>query len=99
MTKNPRDYRVWTNREIEDDSEGYVAAQQAFRDDQEATEQQRQGADDEARFKEEFVQAGGRERDAAAAYRTHRNRQAEEAAARSEEAALEGARAHVRQTL
>ncbi len=42
--KNPRDPRTWSNRQIEQDSEGYVAAQQAYRDDQEAAEQQRRAA-------------------------------------------------------
>jgi hypothetical protein len=97
--KKPRDYRAWTNREIEQDSEGYVAAQQAYREDQEAAEQQRIEADDERQFTERFVEAGGRERDAAAAYKAHRNQQAAEEAGRMEDAALQGARARVRQVL
>jgi hypothetical protein len=31
--KDPRNPYRWTNREIEADSEGYVAAQQAYRSD------------------------------------------------------------------
>ena len=31
--KDPRNPKRWTNREIEADSESYVAAQQAYRDD------------------------------------------------------------------
>jgi hypothetical protein len=97
--KDKRDYRVWTNTEIEQDSEGYVAAQEAFAEDQEAAVLKQRDADDERRFKEEYIRNGGRERDAAAAWTTHRNQQAAEAAGRVEHEALEGARAHVRQTL
>ena len=97
--KDPRNPSKWTNREIEADSDGYVAAQQAYRDDQEAAERQRQEADDERRFREAFLANGGRERDTATAYKAHRNRQAAEAAGRAEEAALLGARARIRQAL
>jgi hypothetical protein len=27
MTKNPRDERVWTNFEVQEDAQGYLAAQ------------------------------------------------------------------------
>ena len=38
MTKNPRDHREWTNLELEADPEGYLAAQQAFREHKAAGE-------------------------------------------------------------
>jgi hypothetical protein len=97
--KEPRNPYRWTNREIEADSEGYVAAQQAYREDQEAAEQQRIEADDEARFTESFISAGGRERDAAAAYKAHRNQQAAEAATKAEASVLADARRRIRQAL
>ena len=101
MTKkpNPRDPRTWTNRDIEADSAGYVRAQEAFAEDQEAAEQQRREADDLARFTAEYIRNGGRERDAAAEWRTRRNRQASEAAARSNTGALEASRRHILQNL
>lgn len=64
-----------------------------------ASEAERIEADDEARFAESFIEAGGRERDAAAAYKKHRNEQAAETAARAEEAALQASRTRVRQAL
>ena len=85
--KDPRNPSKWSNREIEADSEGYVAAQQAYRDDQEAAEQQRQEADDERRFTEQFVRNGGQRSGAESAFRAHRDRQAAEAAARTAEEA------------
>jgi hypothetical protein len=97
--KKPRDYRAWTNREIEADSEGYVAAQQAYRDDRESSDRQRQEADDERLFTEAFVSNGGRERDAAAAYKAHRNQQAAEAATKAEASVLADARRRIRQAL
>jgi hypothetical protein len=30
MTKNPRDHREWTNVELEQDPQGYLAAQEAY---------------------------------------------------------------------
>jgi hypothetical protein len=64
-----------------------------------AKEAQRIEAYDERQFTERFVEAGGRERDAAAAYKAHRNQQAAEEAGRAEEAALQAARRRVRQAL
>jgi hypothetical protein len=38
MAKDPRDHTKWTNQELEEDSAGYLAAQEAYRSDQEAAE-------------------------------------------------------------
>ena len=97
--KDPRNPYRWTNREIEADSEGYVAAQEAYAEDREAEDRRRQEADDLARFTDEYVSNGGRARDAKAAFRTHRNRRAAEAAGRTDQAAARHTRAHIRQTL
>ncbi len=74
-----------------------------YRADREASisakEAQRIEADDERRFAGEYVRNGGRERDAAAAFRADRDRRAAEAAGRAEDAALQAARRRVRQPL
>jgi len=74
-----------------------------YRADREASisakEAQRIEADDERQFTERFVEAGGRERDAAAAYTAHRNQLAAEAAARAEEAVVQAGRFRIRQKL
>ena len=97
--RDRRDPRKWTNREIEQDSEGYIAAHEAYQEDQ-ATELQRaREADDLARFTDEYVRNGGRERDAATAFRTHRNRLAAEAASRADGAAARDTRERIKHTL
>jgi len=97
--KNPRDPGTWTNKQIEQDSEGYVAAQQAHREDKERAERQRREANDEARFVERFVAAGGRAADAPGAWRKTRNEQAAQAAALADASALHGSRRSARSVL
>jgi|SRR5215213_8814103 len=87
MTKKPRDHRTWTNKEIEEDSEGYLAAQVAFAEDRDAAERQRREADDLARFAEAFVNAGGSKNEAGAAYKVMRNDEAERGARLADEEA------------
>jgi hypothetical protein len=99
MTKKPRDHRTWTNKEIEEDSEGYLAAQVAFAEDRDAAERQRRDGDDLARFEEAFVRAGGTKSEAPAAYKAHKNRRAAEAAARADQEALIAGQHHVRGNL
>jgi hypothetical protein len=103
MTKNPRDERVWTNRELQEDSAGYLAAQQARRKDEALAEQTRRDADDLERFTEAFVAAGGKESDARAAFKARRNEQAAVAAADAEDAAdkaaVEQSRRHISRSL
>jgi hypothetical protein len=94
--KNPRDPRTWSNREIEGDSEGYVEAQQASREDRAAAEQERRDTDDLERFTERFVRDGGRRSEAAAAFWTDRARRAAEAAALEAEQADAAASATTR---
>ena len=99
MTKDPRNPRTWSNVQIEQDPEGYVAAQQAYRDDRESSDRQRQEADDERRFTDEYVRNGGRGRDAAAAFRAHRNEQAAQAAAMADAEAEQETRRRARSVL
>jgi hypothetical protein len=99
MTKKPRDHRAWTNEEIEQDSEGYLAAQVAFAEDQDEADRQRREADDLARFEEAFVNGGGSKNEAAAAYKAHKNRRAAEAAARADQEALIASQHHIRGNL
>ena len=40
MTKNPRDHREWSNFDVQDDPQGYLAAQKALREAQEKAEKQ-----------------------------------------------------------
>ena len=97
--KNPRDPGTWSNRQIEQDSEGYVQAQEAFRLDQERAESQRRTTDDERRFTAEFVRNGGRAADAPAAFRRTRNEGAAQAAALADASAQQASRRHVKQGL
>ncbi len=97
--KNPRDPSTWSNKQIEQDSEGYVEAQRAFREDKETAEQQRRTTDDERRFTAEFIRNGGRAADAPAAFRRTRSEGAAQAAARVDTTALTASRRSVRQAL
>jgi hypothetical protein len=97
--KDQRNPNKWSNTEIEQDSEGYVEAQRAFREDQEAAERQRRDADDERRFTAEFIRNGGRAGDAPAAFRKQRNEQAAQAAAQADASAEQASRRSVRQAL
>ena len=87
MTKNPRAPRVWTNRELEQDSAGYLAAQQAFKEYQAAKEQEAREASDFERFKAEFVRRGGDPAGAKQAYAEFRNDTARLGAIQADEAA------------
>jgi hypothetical protein len=99
MTKDPRDPNRWTNREIEPDSEGYLAAQAAHAENREEGECQRREADDLARFTERFVEAGGKSSEAAPAFRKHKAEQAAEAASRADAETLQDARSRLRHSL
>jgi hypothetical protein len=85
--KDSRNPNNWSNREIEEDSAGYVVAQRAYREDQASAAAQRQAEQDQERFTKAFTQAGGSKADAASAYRAKRNEQAALAAAHADEAA------------
>jgi hypothetical protein len=99
MTKNPRDHREWSNEDIQEDAEGYLAAQQVYREEAEAREDRRREEDDKARFTEEFTTAGGDRADAAAEWRKMRNERALEVARRADEAAVEQTRRHASRSL
>jgi hypothetical protein len=96
MTRNPRDERDWTNKELEADPKGYLAAQAARRKDEAAEQQRKRDADDLERFTEEFVAAGGSRYDASAAFKAHRNEQAATAARRADQEAVVASRRRVR---
>jgi hypothetical protein len=85
--KDSRNPNNWSTREIEEDSAGYVAAQQAYRLDLDAAAAQRSEQQDQERFTKSFVVAGGTRADAHDAYRAKRNEQATEAAEFADEAA------------
>jgi len=85
--KDSRNPNNWSNRELEQDSAGYLAAQSAHRQDQAAATAQRQAEQDLERFTKSFVVAGGTRADAHDAYRAKRNAEAAEAAAHADEAA------------
>ncbi len=65
----------------------------------EALDAERIEADDERQFTEAFVSNGGRERDAAAAFRAHRNEQAAQAAAMADAEAEQATRRRARSVL
>ncbi len=85
--KDSRNPNAWSNREIEGDSAGYLAAQQACRQDQAAAAAQRQAEQDLERFTAAFVVAGGTRADAHAAYRERVNEEAAQAARTADETA------------
>jgi hypothetical protein len=99
MTKNPRDERVWTNIEVQEDAQGYLAAQLRRRQDEERELQRRREADDRDRFTEAFVAEGGDPDDAKAVWKEIRNDRAAEAARLVEEASLADTRRHMSRTL
>ena len=92
MTKSPRDERVWLNPELEKDSAGYLAAQQARKQDEAAAEAKAKEDRRYRDFEEPFLAAGGSKADAPAAYRQRVNEQAAQAAATADEAAIRGQR-------
>jgi hypothetical protein len=97
--KNQRDPSKWSNVEIEQDSEGYVEAQAAYREDREQAETQRREQDDLRLFEEEFVRAGGKRSEAARRFREQRDRDGAEAASRASASVLQDARRRIRKVL
>jgi hypothetical protein len=99
VTKNPRDPRVWTNIEIAKDAQGYLGAQQTWRDDREAEQLRRIEADDKSRFTESFVRGGGKREDAEQEFERKRKEDASERARREENEVLSASQRHVRRGL
>jgi hypothetical protein len=97
--KDPRNPSKWLNTEIEQDAPGYIAAQEALREDREESVRAQQEADDLARFTEAYTEAGGKRSEAAAAFREHRGQQAAAAGAVGEASVLADARRRIRQAL
>jgi hypothetical protein len=95
--------RDLTNEEIEAmslDNPGSAAEYLRLRREElEAEEQAEREKDDEQRFVEQFVAAGGHRADALAARKTLQNEQAFAAARRADEDALEQVRLHVARSL
>jgi hypothetical protein len=95
--------RDLSNTEIEEmglDDPGSAAAYlEARREELEAEKQTAREKDDEQRFVEQFVAAGGHRADALAARKTLQNEQAFAAARRADEDALEQVRLHVARSL
>jgi len=85
--KDSRNPNAWSNKEIEGDSAAYVAAQQAYRQDQAVSAAQRQEQLDKERFTKAFVVAGGTRADAHDAYRQRVNEEAALAARTADETA------------
>jgi hypothetical protein len=97
--KHSSDPTKWTNQKISEDSEGYVAAQQAYRKARE--EEQRKALEDFDRqtFVSEFVRRGGTREDAERAYTNAINREAAEAAEAANTEAAAYQRRRVRSVL
>jgi hypothetical protein len=85
--KDSRNPNAWSNREIEEDSAAYLAAQQAYRQDEAVAAAQRQEQLDKERFTKSFVVAGGTRADAHDAYRQRVNEEASLAARTADETA------------
>ena len=76
MTKNPRDYREWTNREIEEDAAGYLAAQEATNEREKSEKDRRR----EEFRREEFIARFKNRADGEAEWKRYeREREAEQA--------------------
>jgi hypothetical protein len=99
VTKNPRDPRTWTNIEISKDAAGYLAAQDAFREDRAAADLRRREDYDKSRFTESFIRAGGKREAAEEAFWSERNEDATQKARREEDEALRTSRRSVRRGL
>ncbi len=97
--KDPRNPYRWSNVEIEQDGEGFLAAQEAFRHAGEEAETRRREEDDLQRFTEAYTEAGGKRSEAAAAFREQRGQQAAAAATKAEASVLADARRRLRQAL
>ena len=95
MTKDPRNPNAWNLREIEQDSAGYLAAQQAHKADQARAGAHEAEKQDRARFEAEYVLGGGTAAGAVDAYRKLRDERATEAARTADEAARRGQRGTV----
>jgi len=91
--KDSRNPNAWTLREIEQDTAGYLAAQQAYRKDRAVAEGQRNAERDRAAFEASFVAAGGTRSGAGDAYRAKRDEQAALAARHADESARRAQRA------
>src|SRR5829696_7286651 len=89
MGKKRRDPSLWTTKDVEADTEGYLAAQAAYQEDR--AEQERAAAEDADRelYVREFVRQGGDREAGAAAWRKARD---ERAARTAEDAELEAER-------
>jgi hypothetical protein len=85
--KDSRNPNNWSNRELEQDSAGYLAAQAAYRLDQAVASDRRQEEQDQERFTKAFVVAGGTRADAHDAYRQRVNEEAALAARTADETA------------
>ncbi len=85
--KDSRNPNNWSNRELEQDTAGYLAAQQAYRQDQAVAADRRQEEQDLERFTKSFVVAGGTRADAHDAYRQRVNEEASLAARTAAETA------------
>lgn len=85
--KNPRKTSEWTNKEIQEDSAGYLAAQKAEREDREAEARDRAETVAREDFEAAYVRAGGDPEQAEYAYKAHRGGQAAVAATNADEQA------------
>ncbi len=85
--RDSRDHTKWTNKEIEQDSAGYIAAQRAHRQDEAVAADRRQEEQDQERFSAAFTKAGGSKADAHDAYRQRVNEEAAQAARTADETA------------
>ena len=99
MTKNPRDPRMWTNRDIEEDSAGFLAAKEAYQEDQAKATEKKNLEYDKKVFTEAFVASGGNPGDASAAFKAERNRRATEAARRADQVAANESRRQMWRTV
>ena len=99
MTKNPRDPRTWTNKDVEEDSAGFLAAKEAYLEDQAKATEKKNLEHDKKVFTEAFVASGGNPGDAEAAFKAERNRRATEAARRADQIAANESMQSIRRVL
>jgi hypothetical protein len=99
MTRNPHYHREWTNKELEQDPQGYLAAQAAYNENREA--ERRRGLEEADRqdFEHQFVAAGGTKSESDKEWQRHKNEMAAQAARRADTEAAEQSRRQIRSRL
>jgi hypothetical protein len=99
MSRNASDHREWTNKEVEQDPQGYLAAQKTYNENMEA--ERRRGLEEADRqdFERQFIAAGGMKSESDKEWQRHKNETAAQAARRADTEAAQASRRQIRSRL